>query len=266
MSVLAWSTNAMQQRLLLHAAQQRPLLVRGGGRSRRCHAARPAAAAAPAVEAAQPAAGRAPYTPRDVDQERREGTHEAELLQAQVGGRQAAAAAAASSASAMPPACRRTCSHRAPPTNMQANKADAEQGSLAAALPAWDAADTADVAVVGCGPAGLALSAQLARLGLKVALVGRDAPFVNNYGVWLDEFRDLGLEDTLEASESSWRKHFLLGRAGLGAGGCCWQLTATASFPQQPVHQPGAAEGRCKGCCLWETVAEGPLPGPGRAC
>lgn len=29
-------------------------------------------------------------------------------------------------------------------------------------------------------------------------LTGRDAPFVNNYGVWEDEFKELGLRDTLE--------------------------------------------------------------------
>lgn len=31
-----------------------------------------------------------------------------------------------------------------------------------------------------------------------MALVGHDAPFVNNYGVWLDEFQELGLEHTLD--------------------------------------------------------------------
>jgi lycopene epsilon-cyclase len=54
---------------------------------------------------------------------------------------------------------------------------------------------------VGCGPAGLKLAAELAKLGLTVALVGRDAPFVNNYGVWIDEFEALGLESTLDARE-----------------------------------------------------------------
>ena len=40
------------------------------------------------------------------------------------------------------------------------------------------------------------------QLGLAVLIgvrdVGRDAPFVNNYGVWEDEFKELGLRDTLE--------------------------------------------------------------------
>ena len=29
---------------------------------------------------------------------------------------------------------------------------------------------------------------------------GHDVPFVNNYGVWKDEFRELGLESTLDVS------------------------------------------------------------------
>lgn len=28
---------------------------------------------------------------------------------------------------------------------------------------------------------------------------GRDQPFVNNYGVWTDEFKDLNLDHTLDA-------------------------------------------------------------------
>lgn len=75
------------------------------------------------------------------------------------------------------------------------------QGTIAAALKPFDPSATADVAVVGCGPAGLALAAELAKLGLQVALVGRDVPFVNNYGVWLDEFEALGLVHTLDARE-----------------------------------------------------------------
>lgn len=29
---------------------------------------------------------------------------------------------------------------------------------------------------------------------------GNDGPFVNNYGVWVDEFRELGLEGTLDVT------------------------------------------------------------------
>ena len=46
-----------------------------------------------------------------------------------------------------------------------------------------------DMVVIGCGPAGLALAAESAKLGLKVGLVGPDLPFTNNYGVWEDEFK-----------------------------------------------------------------------------
>lgn len=90
-------------------------------------------------------------------------------------------------------------SHELELVRLQASKEDPEQPSIASVLPPADAGALADVAVVGAGPAGLALAAELAALGLAVVLVARDAPFVNNYGVWRDEFRDLGLEDTLDA-------------------------------------------------------------------
>ena len=77
----------------------------------------------------------------------------------------------------------------------------------------WDASRTADVAVVGCGPAGLALAAEIARHGRSVVLIGsplpprrpphsvspgEDVPFVNNYGVWVDEFESIGMAEALE--------------------------------------------------------------------
>ncbi|CAD7704594.1 unnamed protein product [Ostreobium quekettii] len=80
----------------------------------------------------------------------------------------------------------------------QAEKRDGKQAKIADTLPAWDVSATADVAVVGCGPAGLALAGELGRRGMHVALVGLDSAFVNNYGVWRDEFSDLGLEGVLE--------------------------------------------------------------------
>lgn len=58
------------------------------------------------------------------------------------------------------------------PLCAQAGKADAEQPSITSYLPPLDASATADVAVVGCGPAGLYLAYQLAQRGLRVALVG----------------------------------------------------------------------------------------------
>jgi hypothetical protein len=35
---------------------------------------------------------------------------------------------------------------------------------------------------------------------LRSSHAGPDGPFVNNYGVWKDEFRELGLESTLDVS------------------------------------------------------------------
>lgn len=89
-------------------------------------------------------------------------------------------------------------SYEAPLVQLQASKQDAEQPSIASVLPPPDLATTADVGIVGCGPAGLALAAELAKSGVKVVLVGHDAPFVNNYGVWVDEFSELGLENVLD--------------------------------------------------------------------
>lgn len=55
----------------------------------------------------------------------------------------------------------------------QASKADSEQPSIAEVLQPFDPiATTADVCVVGCGPAGLALAAELGSHGLSVALIG----------------------------------------------------------------------------------------------
>eukprot|EP00216_Chloropicon_sp_CCMP2111_P006022 CAMPEP_0198235352 /NCGR_PEP_ID=MMETSP1446-20131203/1261_1 /TAXON_ID=1461542 ORGANISM="Unidentified sp, Strain CCMP2111" /NCGR_SAMPLE_ID=MMETSP1446 /ASSEMBLY_ACC=CAM_ASM_001112 /LENGTH=562 /DNA_ID=CAMNT_0043916489 /DNA_START=190 /DNA_END=1878 /DNA_ORIENTATION=+ len=79
----------------------------------------------------------------------------------------------------------------------QANKRDPEQPSIASILSPIGSSNK-DVIVVGCGPAGLALSCELAERGLSVGLVGPDTPFVNTYGVWEDEFVELGLGDCLE--------------------------------------------------------------------
>ena len=55
----------------------------------------------------------------------------------------------------------------------QASKDDLEQPRLADVLRPFDAAaGVADAVVVGCGPAGLALAAELASRGVQVALIG----------------------------------------------------------------------------------------------
>ncbi|GAQ89563.1 lycopene epsilon cyclase [Klebsormidium nitens] len=55
-----------------------------------------------------------------------------------------------------------------------------------------------DLIVVGCGPAGMVLAAETAKKGLSVGLIGPDVPFVNNYGVWVDEFEAIGLRHCLD--------------------------------------------------------------------
>ncbi|CAI9100635.1 OLC1v1037771C4 [Oldenlandia corymbosa var. corymbosa] len=82
---------------------------------------------------------------------------------------------------------------------MQQNKDMEEQSKLSDKLPQISVGDSIlDLVVIGCGPAGLALAAESARLGLAVGLIGPDLPFTNNYGVWEDEFKDLGLAGCIE--------------------------------------------------------------------
>lgn len=78
-------------------------------------------------------------------------------------------------------------------------KADPQQEKIGDVLaPYKPGQGLMDVIIVGAGPAGLKLAGELGRRGLKVVVVGRDLPFTNNYGVWLDEFEALGLRPTLD--------------------------------------------------------------------
>ncbi|XP_010049451.2 lycopene epsilon cyclase, chloroplastic [Eucalyptus grandis] len=82
---------------------------------------------------------------------------------------------------------------------MQRGKAMDSQSRIADKLPPILLGnDPLDLVVIGCGPAGLALAAESATLGLSVGLIGLDLPFTNNYGVWEDEFKDLGLANCIE--------------------------------------------------------------------
>ncbi|VFQ68128.1 unnamed protein product [Cuscuta campestris] len=82
---------------------------------------------------------------------------------------------------------------------MQQNKHMEEQSKLLNTLPGISVGERIlDLVVIGCGPAGLALAAESAKLGLNVGLIGPDLPFTNNYGVWEDEFKDLGLQRCIE--------------------------------------------------------------------
>ncbi|EFJ24566.1 hypothetical protein SELMODRAFT_101391 [Selaginella moellendorffii] len=94
-----------------------------------------------------------------------------------------------------------------------------DQPKIADKLTAFTDDKVLDLAVIGCGPAGLALASEAARRGLSVVLVGPDMPFTNNYGVWQDEFDALGLESCIEHTWKDTAMYFtdndclLLGRA-----------------------------------------------------
>nr|WPR11960.1 lycopene epsilon cyclase [Crocus sativus] len=82
---------------------------------------------------------------------------------------------------------------------MQQNKTMEKQDKIADKLPPIASGSTTlDLVVIGCGPAGLSLAAESAKKGLTVGLIGPDLPFTNNYGVWEDEFKDLGLQGCIE--------------------------------------------------------------------
>ncbi|KAK7283142.1 hypothetical protein RIF29_12455 [Crotalaria pallida] len=57
-----------------------------------------------------------------------------------------------------------------------------------------------DVIIVGAGPAGIRLAEQVSLYGIKVCCVDPDplSMWPNNYGVWVDEFDGIGLDDCLD--------------------------------------------------------------------
>lgn len=57
-----------------------------------------------------------------------------------------------------------------------------------------------DLAIAGAGPAGLVVAGRVAAAGFKVCIIDPDplAAWPNNYGVWVDEFEAMGLDDYLE--------------------------------------------------------------------
>ncbi|PSC67972.1 Lycopene beta chloroplastic [Micractinium conductrix] len=69
-------------------------------------------------------------------------------------------------------------------------------------LPLYDPQEqrTFDLVVVGSGPSGLAVADRVAAAGFQVLIVDPNprAPWINNFGVWIDEFAAMGLEDCLD--------------------------------------------------------------------
>lgn len=57
-----------------------------------------------------------------------------------------------------------------------------------------------DLVIAGAGPSGLAVGARVAEAGYSVAIIDPEPLGIwpNNYGVWVDEFQAMGLEDCLE--------------------------------------------------------------------
>lgn len=69
-------------------------------------------------------------------------------------------------------------------------------------IVALDAAGSpeVDLVIAGAGPSGLAVGARVAEAGYRVAIIDPEPLGIwpNNYGVWVDEFQAMGLEDCLE--------------------------------------------------------------------
>ncbi|XP_010271593.1 PREDICTED: capsanthin/capsorubin synthase, chromoplastic-like [Nelumbo nucifera] len=57
-----------------------------------------------------------------------------------------------------------------------------------------------DVVIIGAGPAGLRLAERVSDHGVQVCCIDPSplSMWPNNYGVWVDEFESMGLEDTLD--------------------------------------------------------------------
>lgn len=57
-----------------------------------------------------------------------------------------------------------------------------------------------DLVVAGAGPSGIAVAERVSAAGYKVCVVDPQplAHWPNNYGVWVDEFEAMGLQDCLE--------------------------------------------------------------------
>ncbi|CAN4118499.1 unnamed protein product [Withania somnifera] len=73
-------------------------------------------------------------------------------------------------------------------------------------LPMYDPSKglVVDLAVVGGGPAGLAVAQQVAEAGLSVCSIDPSPKLIwpNNYGVWVDEFEAMDLLDCLNSTWS----------------------------------------------------------------
>jgi hypothetical protein len=78
---------------------------------------------------------------------------------------------------------------------------------LALDLPYYDVSKNVevDVVIAGAGPAGIATAARISSQALRVVVVDPNPlqHWPNNYGVWVDEFEAMGLQDCFE---QEWNK------------------------------------------------------------
>jgi lycopene beta-cyclase len=93
------------------------------------------------------------------------------------------------------------------------------------------AAPFVDLVVAGAGPSGLSVAERVARAGYKVCVVDPDPLGIwpNNYGVWVDEFEAMGLEECLEVvwpKAKVWLTNSPEGEKCVGRGGRAWAAQA----------------------------------------
>ncbi|KAL5579763.1 hypothetical protein UlMin_012205 [Ulmus minor] len=85
-------------------------------------------------------------------------------------------------------------------------KPELKQEFLDFDLPLFDPSKKSllDVIIIGTGPAGLRLAEQVSSYGIQVCCVDPSplSPWPNNYGVWVDEFESLKLENCLDKTWS----------------------------------------------------------------
>ncbi|CAK9184016.1 unnamed protein product [Ilex paraguariensis] len=83
---------------------------------------------------------------------------------------------------------------------------ETKKESLEFELPMYDPSKglVVDLAVVGGGPAGLAVAQQVSEAGLSVCSIDPSPKLIwpNNYGVWVDEFEAMDLLDCLDTTWS----------------------------------------------------------------
>eukprot|EP01018_Ginkgo_biloba_P014804 Gb_24861 [translate_table: standard] len=89
---------------------------------------------------------------------------------------------------------------------------ETKKESLEFELPTYDSSKRlcVELAVVGCGPAGLAVAQQVSEAGISVVCIDPSPQTIwpNNYGVWVDEFEALDLLDCLDTIWTNTTVHF----------------------------------------------------------